>query len=680
MRPKGFIVLAVMAVIGGLIPSVTASGSTAAVTAQATAPAVAEASSGGSPNFVVVVTDDQRWDTIGRCLPDFDGSDYTAGDDSCMPQVADKLVANGTTFLRGEVHQSLCCPTRATLLTGQYSRHTGVTTLDGARFDDSSSMATWLDAAGYRTGLFGKYLNGYGAGTLLNYIPPGWDDFHSFHGYNNQTNPYSDYEWIDWSEGDPAPVITDQSTSASTSELACADGNWYSTDLICNLGLDFLSTDQTVPFFLYLAPASPHTPNTAASRHVGVYASVESPSYPSHNVVPSPNPPAYLPTQPLSVSALGRAMNLRGGLESNRAADDMVGAVYDQLVADGRVANTVWVFISDNGAAAGEHRLTGKQCPYIECHRVPFIVVCPPAVCPGTGAGVRDATNYALSIDVAPTIADLAGVTPSLRMDGHSLVPILENPQASWRTEWLLFDHDIPIDGMVAKAADGDWYKYLVLQDTGETQLFNLIDDPWELTNLWNNSAVSSIQADLADRLSDATTDPVLTITSQPPASSTATTATITYTASESVDFTCARNGAAATACGTGNAGTVTYTALTTGTHTVVVEAVDSWNNVATATVTFTVTASGGGGGDTFTLTATKAGTGTGTVRSTPAGIKCGTDCTEGYTSGTAVTLTAKPARGSTFTGWSGACTGTGSCVVTVTAATTVTATFTSTG
>ncbi|MGI8822522.1 MAG: sulfatase family protein, partial [Acidimicrobiia bacterium] len=722
-RGRRFGLLMVLAVLAGLAATLPASVSEAA---PGSGPVLAQGS-GSQPNFVVVVTDDQRWDTIGRCLPTFDGSDYSSGADSCMPQVAQKLIANGVTFLKGEVHQSLCCPSRASILTGQYSRHTGVKTLAGSDFDDSSSLATWLDDAGYRTGLFGKYLNGYGQATLANYIPPGWDSFHSFHGYRASTdNPYIDYPWIDWEEGDAAGVVTRHNDADSTSTAACAVGNLYSTDLICRQAKDFLATQTTTPFLLYLAPASPHSPNTVATRHIGAYGGIAMPQYPSHNVIPTPNPPAYLPATPLSDTTMVRYREgHRKALQSNLAADDMVGQVYDQLSTDGRLNNTVWMFISDNGGGTGEHRLSGKQCPYIECHRVPFIVVCPTSICPGAGAGVRDADNYALNIDIAPTIAELAGVTPTLRVDGRSLVPILTNPTAPWRTEWALYDNQEPVDGVVATSTDGSWYKYLVLPNTGETQLFNLDNDPWELTNLWDNTAYSAVQTDMAAKLTDSLNNPTLTITSQPPASGSGSTATISYSSNETVTFECGLDGAVPVACGTGTTGSVTYDGLAATTHTVTVTAVDRFGNASpTSTISFTLTGGGGGtgpaqptltqtptdpsgstvtfsftgtgevtfectldgvaatctspvtytaladgdhtfsvvaidqdgvrstpasytwtvsedGATTFDLTVTRAGTGSGTVRSTPAGIKCGTDCTESYASGTSVTLTA---------------------------------------
>ena len=635
------------------------------------------------PNFVVVVTDDQRWDTIGRCFPSVDGTDFNAGADSCMPELTENLIANGTTFLRGEVTQALCCPSRASILTGQYSRHTGVAINEGSLFRDNSTLATWTDGAGYRTGLVGKYLNGYGLGAWVNYIPPGWDEFHSFHGHESTDNLYTNYPWIDWTEGDTAPAITRLNTVDSTSEAPCAAGNNYSTDRICWLGLEFLRADQTTPFLLYLAPVSPHSPTIPPSRYDNIYESLSLPIYPSHNVVPTPNTPAYLPTTPFSAGTLQRSVeNIDTALEATRAVDDLVGVLYDELAIDGRLANTVWVFVSDNGFATLEHRLSSKQCPYMECHRVPYVVVCPPAVCASAGAGVRDASNYALNIDIAPTIADLAGISPTLRVDGRSLVPILQDPSAPWRTEWGLYENKYPLnrnalDGIVAKGSDGSWYKYIVIQGTGEVQLFNLDIDPWEITNLWNNGNYAVIQNEMATRLNDFVTNPTLTITSGPPSSTVETSATISYTSSEAVTFECGLDGAPVATCGAGTNGSVTYTNLALGTHTVTVQAVDAFNNVsAISTVTFTITDGGGGSGP-FQLTVTKAGTGTGTVRSTPAGIKCGGDCTETYVSGTSVVLTAKATTGSIFTGWSGGCTGTGACQVSITAEATVTATFT---
>ena len=165
------------------------------------------AQAASKPNVVVIISDDQRWDTIGRCVGGFDAYDLSAGADSCMPLVQQDLVAHGVTFMRGQVSQSLCCPARASIFTGQYSRHTGVDGVNGfTLFNDSSTVATWLHDGGYRTGMIGKYLNGYGnSGTPLNYVPPGWDSWHGYYGFNGTTDdPYLNYNWIDWETGGTA--------------------------------------------------------------------------------------------------------------------------------------------------------------------------------------------------------------------------------------------------------------------------------------------------------------------------------------------------------------------------------------------------------------------------------------------------------------------------------------------
>jgi arylsulfatase A-like enzyme len=158
------------------------------------------------------------------------------------------------------------------------------------------------------------------------------------------------------------------------------------------------------------------------------------------------------------------------------------------------------VFISDNGFAAGEHRLSNKQCEYLACHRVPFVVACPTGVCAGTVPGAVDGDNYALNIDIAPTLADLAGATPTLAVDGRSLVPILKDPSAAWRTEWFLREQTPTMDGIVGEASDGHTYKYVAI-DTGETEMYDLDSDPWELINLAGDPAYATIESDLVARL-----------------------------------------------------------------------------------------------------------------------------------------------------------------------------------
>ena len=350
--------------------------------------------------------------------------------------------------------------------------------------------------------MFGKYLNGYGGGGSLSDIPPGWDAFEAYHNYSSGDEPYIEYPWISWKEGDVAPVVTTFDDSDSTSGEACAAGNFYSTDLICRRTLDFLAADQTTPFFAYVATAAPHRPNTIADRHVGLFDSVVLPTYPDTNVAPAPNPPSYLPPRVYSPKSLENLQeNARLALELNLAVDDMIAQLHDQLAADGRLDNTVWVFISDNGLAHGEHSWNAKRCEYYVCHQVPFVVVCPPSVCGGAQGGTVDGDTYALNIDIAPTIADLAGASPTSEVDGESLVPILTDPAAEWRSHWFMHGNSPDYSGVVGNGINGTSYKYVELAAQTQFELFDLDADPWELVNLAGDASLAAVQADLADRL-----------------------------------------------------------------------------------------------------------------------------------------------------------------------------------
>lgn len=245
-----------------------------------------------------------------------------------------------------------------------------------------------------------------------------------------------------------------------------------------------------------------HAPNQPAERHVGTFASATLPKYPDYNIVPDPNPPSYLPDEPISGNTVARQeRGFRSQFETVLAVDDMIGMLHDELAADGRLDNTVWIFISDNGVGHMEHRWRSKACEYYVCRRVPFVVICPTGVCTGTLPGQVDEENYALNIDIAPTIADLAGVTPTLDVDGTSLVPVLENPVTPWRSEWFMHGNSPRYEGIVAIATDGDWYKYVELPTDGELEMYNLVDDPYEIVNLAGDSTYAMIETQLDDRL-----------------------------------------------------------------------------------------------------------------------------------------------------------------------------------
>jgi N-acetylglucosamine-6-sulfatase len=545
------------------------------------------------PNFVVIVSDDQRWDTIGRCLNGFDAFDFQAGANACMPHLQGELIGSGTTFWSGYVTTSLCCPSRSSILTGRYAHHHNVWQNGWASFNDKSTLPTWLDGAGYRTGMFGKYLNGYGnPGTPNGYVPPGWDSWHAYWG-GGSPGYYTNYTLLERDPGTSA-ALHSYANANSTSTAACSEHNFFGPDFLCSEALTFLRADPAAPFFLYLAPPAPHEPSTVAARWKNRFSTVTPPTYDNLNRVPTPNTPSWLPTTPLSDKQLSQLIKKRrAALESNLAVDDEVDALYQELANDGRLDDTVFVYISDNGLAQGEHRYTAKSCEYEECNRVPFVISCPPQICPNALPGNVDTANFALNIDIAPTITQLADVSPGLAPDGTSLLPLLSGGQPTWRT-WFIIEDKITSNasGIVSQEPDGHTYKWVEL-GSGQRELYDLTVDPWELTNLWNDGVHAATQSTLAARLAAALRAPVTTITSGPASRASVPSSNVTfgYAADEVSTFECKMDAGAWTACGFGSAASTTYTGLTLAQHTFQVRATDADNNVGrSVSRTFTVT------------------------------------------------------------------------------------------
>lgn len=367
-------------------------------------------------NIVVILTDDQSFDTL-------------PSDPPALPWLQTQIRdPNGhwLSFPNAFIQTPLCCPSRATILSGLYSRHTRVRTNDdGELFDETNTLATWLHDAGYFTGLIGKYLNRYPFGRGP-YIPPGWDRWAAKRN-TAATTTYSNFGYVD------------QGVALETSDSAAT----YATDLFADHAVDFLRTaPNDRPFFLYFAPSAPHPPWTPPLRHAGAFSDVSfsvPPGVVERNV--SDKPAWVRKLRP--IDAADRAVLLadrRHEAETLLGVDDAVKRIVDQLTADGDLERTVIFFLTDNGYSFGEHRIRGKRCPYEECIRTPFAVRVP-------GADARDVPGLISNVDLAPTIADLAGVRPGLAVDGRSFAPALLGerwrPPAGVFLEWA-GDRDIP--------------------------------------------------------------------------------------------------------------------------------------------------------------------------------------------------------------------------------------------
>lgn len=402
------------------------------------------------PNVVLILTDDQRWDTLG-----------------VMPTVQNRLVNRGVTFTNAFVTNALCCPSRATFLTGRYSHGTGVYLNTGRHggvgvFDDSSTIATWLNDAGYTTALVGRYLNGY-VGPAA---PPGWDRWLAFSGAPDYYNYNLSHDGVQLSHGQ---LPTD-----------------YSTDVLGAEAESFIRSAEG-PFFLHFSPFAPHFRRgntlevTPARRHEGDFASLRPWRPPNYNEEDVADKPAWLrlgtPSLTLEQQAKGDSFRQQQ-LESLLAVDEAVERIIDALADTGQLANTMIVFASDNGNDWGEHRRFSKLVPYEASIRVPLIVRYDPLI-----ASRRSEGRLAVNVDVAPTFAEIAG-TAAPDADGNSLVPLLANPTAPWRRDFLL-EH-LGGSGALIPTYCGvrnESHTY-VQYGTGEEEIYDLAADRFQLDNL----------------------------------------------------------------------------------------------------------------------------------------------------------------------------------------------------
>jgi arylsulfatase A-like enzyme len=334
-----------------------------------------------------------------------------------------ELAAEGTTFENTFVTDPMCCPSRATILRGQYAhnhRIVGNTWPRGGsrKFRElglgESTIATWLQDEGYRTVLLGKYMNGY-YGTR---VPVGWDDWYAISGnyLSNMLNENGRVVGYDPERHHLDDVLAKKAT-----------------------GYVRATTTDDPPFFMWLGTKSPHAPATPAARHEDAFADAPLPRGPSFDEKDVTDKPDWVRNNPaLDPKQIARMEYLyRNRLESMLAVDEMVGRLIDALRESGELDNTYVFFTSDNGFHVGEHRLTtGKWTAYEEDIRVPLIV---------RGPGVPEGEklpHLVLNNDLTPTFAELGGAETPPFVDGRSLVPLLgdDPPPATedWRQAFLV--------------------------------------------------------------------------------------------------------------------------------------------------------------------------------------------------------------------------------------------------
>jgi N-acetylglucosamine-6-sulfatase len=408
-----------------------------------------------NPNVLFILTDDQDEESAAR-----------------MDNVQTLLAEEGTTFSNAFATTPVCCPSRVSFMRGQYTHNHGVLTNNPPtggynRFIElglqDSTIATWLHDAGYSTFYAGKFLNGYGSGNTD--VAPGWDEWYAFAGGVKQRK-----------------YTVNENGTLSTYRQRRTHETYYLRDRAESFIRD--NSQGSAPWFAWISTHAPHGPHTIAPEFLNSYDDVEMPTPPSYNEADVSDKPGWVQELPLldddCSTDEGRhdchqqvIEEWRARQEALMSVDVMVEDLVSALAETNQLERTYIVFASDNGYSLYRHRVYAKGVAYEESWGIPFVV---------RGPGVQRSVvseELVANIDLAPTIAEWAGIESPGYVDGRSLVPLLEGTQTPWR-EYLLFETWVTrkfSDGV--RSAGGETYvEYMA---TGEREYYDLAADPWQL-------------------------------------------------------------------------------------------------------------------------------------------------------------------------------------------------------
>jgi N-acetylglucosamine-6-sulfatase len=437
------------------------------------------------PNIVVVLVDDMRWDEM-----------RVAGHPFIETPNMDRLAREGARFLNAFATTPLCSPSRANFLTGQYAHTNGIIDNTARPSHNLATFPVALAGAGYDTAFFGKWHMGNDDTPR-----PGFAHWVGMAGQGEAVDPVLNVD----GQRRPNPG--------------------YVTDILTDYAVKFVERSRTTPFLVYLAHKAIH-PNitqradgslveipgqpggfVAAERHRGRYVGQTMPRRQNALGPPTGKPALQrkidnLP--PLGLKTRTTDDEMRGRLEMLLAVDESLGRILDSLTRTGQLDNTIVVFTSDHGYFYGEHGLSAeRRLAYEEAIRIPLLVRYPRSVPAG-----RTPTEMVLSLDLAPTLLELAGLVPGSGIQGRSFVPVLAGRATGWRSSFLVeyyTDTVFPrVRNMGYVAVRTERHKlihYLELQDMDE--LYDLEADPFEQRNLIADPAAAAALAAMRTELAN---------------------------------------------------------------------------------------------------------------------------------------------------------------------------------
>ena len=399
------------------------------------------------PNFLIILTDDQRYDTM-----------------QYMPKTQEHIFDQGVTFSNGYVSSPLCGPSRANILSGMHVHKHGV--FNNREELQASTFVEGLKESGYYTGLVGKYLNSW----------------------KGEMRPEYDF-WASVFRDDPRYYDSDYNIN----------GEWhwqkpgYITDITRDLVLEFIdkASAQFRPFFLLFGLNAPHDPADPASEDIGKLTDLEPHRPPNYNEEDNTDKPNSInwKTPIDEKEAADNDEFRRKQLLTLLSADRAIDAIIERLKEKGELDNTVIIFLSDNGKHWGEHRLNSKGSQYQESILVPFALRYPPLV-----PEPYTENRLIASVDIPPTLFELAGLPIPDQFDGESVVPMLAGE--NW-TRDKIYIECYPSRGHWELIHTGR-YKYVETEgDDNISEFYDLEEDPYELENQIFNPDYAEIIAEL---------------------------------------------------------------------------------------------------------------------------------------------------------------------------------------
>ena len=470
-------IVAILCVAGTLAAQVAACGNDVPALGEPSAP---KGKDGARPNIVLVMTDDQEVASLER-----------------MPRVERLLADKGVSFENAFASYPLCCPSRATFQTGQYAHNHGVLDNRPPRggypaFDPDETLPVWLKRAGYETAYVGKYMNDY---KKHDEIPPGWD------------------RWFGMVEPGSRYFKAHVNDEGKFRKYFKHNPRHYSTDLFTRRAVRFIEEREgDSPFLLSVGYVAPHVAKSfqeggrcadkgpePAPRHLGAFKDIEIPRGPSFNEDDVSDKPQAVQKKPkLEGPELEKKTHkYQCRLETLLAVDEGVEDLVEALREAGELSETYFFFTSDNGFIQGEHRIDGgKAVPYEGAIRIPMIVRGPDV------ARGETAAELVSNVDVVPTMMDLSGARPGLELDGQTFEASLRDPAIQDGRAVLIESRKEP---EVFTGVRTSRYLY-VERGTGESELYDLREDPNELESVARSQVYAGVRQSLSstlDRLKD---------------------------------------------------------------------------------------------------------------------------------------------------------------------------------